>query len=244
MSYRTSFYLGILRHLIWFVLAWINIEVLFLHTSAIASWNKAQMLLLLGVANLGSNLVTFAFRANMERISEAIMHGHMDYILLKPISSQFTATLRYVRIHDLPQAAISLGLIVYALNLMNHRPHLPELAIFVLLFLSGLTMLYAIWLVLATLSFWVVRQAPNISELFDVLYGAARYPKHIFPDALEFIVTFIVPLAFVAMFPAQALSGTIRWTYALIAPVLAFITLYLSHRFWVYGTRFYTSASS
>lgn len=244
MSFRASFYMGVFRNMIWLGLALINIEVLFSYTDAIVDWTKSEMLLLLGVTRLAQDVTDFAFRSNMERISDYILLGEMDFIMLKPISSQFVATLRYVRWHRLPQALINVGLIGYALSSMAHTLSLWHVLLFIGILGAGLVMVYAVWLAISTLSFWLVRQAPNVSELFDALYGAVQYPKTIFPDLLQFVVTYVVPLAFVAMFPAQALLGALDWRMALLAVPLAALSAFLSHRFWVFGTRSYTSASS
>lgn len=244
MSYRTSLYMGLVRNLIWLGMALVNIEILFYHTDAIAGWTKLQMLLLLGLARLAQSLTALVFRSNMFGISSYIMNGQMDYILLKPISSQFTATFRYVRIHMLPHVLINVGLVAYALKAMGRAPSWGQALAFGVLFAAGLAMLYAFWLSLATLSFWLIRQAPNIAELFDTLYDAAQYPRSIFSDALQFVVTYVVPLAFVTIFPAQALSQGIHWTYAAGSIPLASLMLVLSSRIWRLGTRSYTSASS
>ena len=244
MSYRTSFYMGLLRNLIWLAMALINIEILFYHTDAIAGWTKPRMLLLLGMARLTQSITGFSFRTNMFSISSYIMNGQMDYILLKPISSQFTATFRYIRIHMLPHILINDRLVAYALREMGRVPAWGQILAFGVLFVAGLAMLYSFWLILATLSFWLIRQAPNIAELFDTLYDAARYPRSIFPDALQFVVTYVVPLAFVTVFPAQALSQGIRWAYPVASVPLAGLMLVLSGRIWLLGTRSYTSASS
>ena len=244
MSYRASFYMGALRNLIWLALALVNIEILFSHTDALVGWTKPQLLLLLGLARLGQSITGFFFANNMFAIADYIMSGQMDYILLKPISSQFTASLRYVRIHALPDMLINAGLAIHALRLMGHAPGPTQMVAFAVLFAAGLAMMYALWLALATLSFWLVRQAPNIAELFDTLYEAARYPRRIFAPGLQMVVTYVVPLAFVTLFPAQALSSGIAWRYPLGALPLAALILYLSSRIWRLGTRSYTSASS
>jgi ABC-2 type transport system permease protein len=244
LGYRASFLMGALRDLLWLGLALINIEIIYSYTDSIAGWSKAQMWLLLGIAGLTRNLIAFAFRPNIERISSYIEYGDMDYILLKPISSQFTATLRYVDIHELPPALVNVGLIAYALDQIGRRPTWLEIAAFALMFLAGLLILYSIWLALATLAFWLIRQASNISELFDSLMNATRYPTHIFPPFLQFILIYIVPLAFATTFPAQTLSGKPDGWLLLLALLLAGGALYLSHRFWLLATRYYSSASS
>jgi len=164
--------------------------------------------------------------------------------LLKPLSSQFSATCRYVNVYQVPQIFINLGLMSYAFHLMGRWPSVSGLATFAVMFPFGIAILYALWTAISTCTFWLVRQAPNISEVLDSLYGAARYPTRVFPEFLQFILTFLVPLAFVTVLPAQALAKSISPLYPLGSVALAAASLYLSHRFWTFATRYYTSASS
>jgi len=244
MGFRASFLMGVVRSGFYLALALVNIEILFSYTDSLAGWSKPQMWLLLGVASLADSIQAFAIRPNMERISGYLIYGDMDFILLRPISAQFTTTLRYINVYQIPQMFINVGLIAYALDNMGWTPALGHVVIFCLMFLTGLMILYSLRLVISTLSFWLIRQAPNIGELFGILFEASRYPKRIFPDFLQFVLTFIVPLAFVTIFPAQALSGGIGVAYPLGSVALAALALYLSHRFWAFATRYYTSASS
>jgi len=243
-QFRASLAAGLLRSVVWLALGLINIEILFSYTDAIAGWSRGQMWLLLGIARLGESALSFAFRGNMERISSYITYGDMDFILLKPISSQFAATLRFIDIYQAPQMLINLGLIGYAFRLMGRWPSAGGLATFAVMFPCGIAMLYALWTAVSTCTFWLVRQAPNIVEILDSLYGAARYPTRVFPEFLQFILTFLVPLAFVTVLPAQALALGINPLYPLGSLAFAAASLYLSHRFWTFATRYYTSASS
>jgi ABC-2 type transport system permease protein len=244
MGFRASFYLGVLRNLLWLSLSLVSIEVIFYHTDAIAGWTRPQMWLILGVARLGQSVIGFLFQNNMHAISGYIMRGQMDYILLLPISSQFTATMRYIRVHSLPIALINLGLIVYAASQLDTEPEAGQVGAAMILFSAGLVMIYALWLSLATLSFWLIRQAPNIAELFDTLYQAGYYPREIHSQALQFIITYIVPVAYVTILPAEAMTGGLDVRALALAIPLAALTFFLSSRFWILGTRSYTSASS
>lgn len=202
------------------------------------------MRLLVGIARLADSVITFAFSPNMHRISGYILYGDMDFILLRPISAQFTATLRYIDVYQAPHMVINLGVILYALHQIQWVPSAAALIASGAMFGAGIAILYSLWLIIATSSFWLVRQASNVSELLGILLGAAQYPRRIFPEFLQFVFTFIVPLAFVAVSPAQALAGGPDPRYVAISALLAAAGLYLSHRFWVFATRYYASASS
>ena len=104
-------------------------------------------------------------------------------------------------------------------------------------------MLYSIMIGLATIAFWAV-QVDNIQELFFAFFDAAKYPHTVFPEPLRGVITFVVPVAFMASVPAAALIGRITPELALYGCGLAALLLFLCTRFWRLAVRNYSSASS
>ena len=104
-------------------------------------------------------------------------------------------------------------------------------------------MVYSLWLLLVTLAFWFVR-VDNFAEIFWTFYEAGRFPVYVYRGTLRFILTFIVPIAFLTTFPAAALLGELSRIYIVGAVIMAAALFYASVRFWRYAIRFYSSASS
>lgn len=99
------------------------------------------------------------------------------------------------------------------------------------------------WLLFVTLAFWFVR-VDNFTAIFWTFYETGRFPITVYRGTLRFILTFIVPIAFLTTFPAATLLGRLSAAYVLGAVALAIALFYISHRFWRYAIRFYSSASS
>ena len=59
---------------------------------------------------------------------------------------------------------------------------------------------------LTTTAFWLVK-VDNISELFYAFFSAGRFPVSAFPVWVRFVLTFIVPIAFITTVPAAAAVG-------------------------------------
>ena len=114
---------------------------------------------------------------------------------------------------------------------------------FLVMLLSGVAIVYSIWLAMVSFAFWFVR-IDNITELFYAFYEAGRYPVTIYRGVVRALLTFVIPIAFVTTFPASALIGRLDQTTVLIAVVFAVAFLFLSSRFWNFALRHYSSASS
>jgi ABC-2 type transport system permease protein len=72
----------------------------------------------------------------------------------------------------------------------------------------------------------------------------ARFPLDIYKSGIRNILTFAVPIAFLAMAPTQQLTQAISWQMVLIGIVWTAAALFLSRRFWQYAMVHYSSASS
>jgi len=84
----------------------------------------------------------------------------------------------------------------------------------------------------------------NIQHLFRPFHQLTRIPIDITGKVLRPLFTFVIPLAFVATIPAQALIGKLSpWLVVYGVGAAAFL-LWLSHRLWNFALRHYTSASS
>jgi ABC-2 type transport system permease protein len=112
-----------------------------------------------------------------------------------------------------------------------------------MLFMSGAVIIYALWVMLLTTAFWFVK-VENITEIFNAFFAAGRFPVSAFPSWVRFVLTFIVPIAFITTVPASAAVGRLTWSMALASFAIAAALLCLSHLFWRVALASYTSASS
>jgi ABC-2 type transport system permease protein len=103
--------------------------------------------------------------------------------------------------------------------------------------------LYALWILVVSASFWVVK-VDNLSYLFGSLFDAGRWPIAIFRGVLWFTFTFVFPLALMTSYPAMALLERLPASTALAAlgGGLAFASV--ARWVWRRALGFYTSASS
>ena len=96
---------------------------------------------------------------------------------------------------------------------------------------------------LMTLSVWLVR-LDNLSVLADMVFVVGRYPVQIFNGWPRIFFTYVIPLAFLATFPTQALFGKFSTVEIGVGVLLAAGSLAASVAFWRFALRFYSSASS
>jgi ABC-2 type transport system permease protein len=142
-----------------------------------------------------------------------------------------------------PSVFSGLAVIIYAFHLGNFTFIWLSLFPFLVVFVSGLIMAYAVSMILTTLSFWLLNATP-LPDLAQQIVQMSGRPYQIFGGMWKVIFLMVVPLAFMVTFPAQILLGELVWWWVPASIVLAGVFLYASHKFWNLGLKHYSSASS
>ncbi|MDK2407648.1 ABC transporter permease [Aphanizomenon sp. PH219] len=206
-----------------------------------SGWSWESALVVLGIFTLLQGFAATFLAPNLNRIVRHVQEGTLDFVLLKPIRSQFWLSLHTISPWGIPDLIFGLLIIVYAGTKLNLGIDKYLLSIFPLT--CGLVILYSLWFILGATSIWFVK-IYNITEVLRGFLEAGRYPITGYPSAYRFFFTFIVPVAFLTTVPAQTMLGQIQLTWLLGAGLLALILFFISTQFWRFALRFYTSASS
>jgi len=203
------------------------------------SWEEA--LVVLGIFTLLQGFSSTFLAPNLSRIVDRVQQGTLDFVLLKPISSQFWLSANTVSPWGIPDLIFGAVVLLYAANKLGVEIGNYFLTAIPLLF--GTITLYSIWFMLGATSIWFVK-IYNVTDVLQGLLEAGRFPMAAYPAAYRFFFTFVVPVAFLTTVPAEAMLGRGEIVWIAGAGILAIGLLFLSRYFWQFALRFYTSASS
>lgn len=204
-------------------------------------WKFDEALLVLGAFTILEGFSNTFLGPNLNRIVEQVQKGTLDFVLLKPVDSQFWLSTRFFSPWGLPNLLFGLGVWVYAgsrlgMGLSGYLLGLGLLGVASLL-------LYSLWFILGSTSIWFVK-IYNVTEVLRGLLEAGRYPIGAYPALYRFFFTFVVPVAFLTTVPAEASLGRLEPPTLLLALGIALFMFALARFFWRLALRSYTSASS
>lgn len=242
LAYPKNFIVWTIVDIFWSAINLGFFRVLLFNIPDISGWKFNQLILPLGIVHLLSAFIWGMMYSNMKEIPQDINKGNLDLSLTKPLDSQFLLSSRYLGLNLFPTFIIGSFLVWYGLTI-NNLLTLPKLFIILISLISAIIISYSLWFIIVTLSFWFNRLL-NIAELFPHSLDIARYPVNIFPPLVRFIFTFILPFAFLGFLPAEIILGRTPLIYILGPILAAIILLILSHSFWLFALRHYSSASS
>jgi ABC-2 type transport system permease protein len=241
LEYRLNFVIATVSSLGNLIGSWFGLFLFYRTGYSFEGWSWEQALLILGIFTLLQGFSATLLVPNLNRIVEQVQEGTLDFVLLKPISSQFWLSSRIISPWGMPDIVFGTILILYAgghLGLGMSNYIIGSIPLF-----FGLISLYSLWFMLGATSIWFVK-IYNVTEVLRGFMEAGRFPMVAYPAAYRFFFTFVVPVAFLTTVPAEVMLGRSDGIWVVGAAVLALGLFLASGILWRFALRFYTSASS
>ncbi len=196
---------------------------------------------------LTSHGIFYASFSQMFDFDRVLITGEFDRFLVRPLSPMLQLFSRKLRVNCFGDLIGGIGLLAFASAGVN-VDWSPQAVLYLVLAVTGGALVEgAMQIGLGSLAFRFLNLNAvrvTINEVFNQ-YG--NYPQSIFPRALQVILTFGLPVAFVAFFPATMIldrSGELRvssWL-AWIAPLVGAILFAIACRIWYWQSKHYQSS--
>jgi len=243
LQYRWDFLIDGVISIFWALTALIPMLVAWRDRPAIAGWSFAEALVVLGWFILLQGILEGAINPSLVLVIDHIRKGTLDFVLIKPADAQFLVSTARFLPWRLTNALTALAVFVWAFVLLGRTPSAAGLVAAAVLFATAVLLLYSLWILSVSAAFYVVR-IDNLTWLFAAIFDAARWPSSVFRGTLRFVFTFILPLALMTTWPAEALLGTLRPGPFVGAVAGALVFAAAARLMWLHSIRRYTSASS
>jgi ABC-2 type transport system permease protein len=242
LEYRVNFLSNAVMSLFWVVWAGIGISVYFRFTDSVVGWTYPELLVVVGLFFAVNGLRQAVFDPNLERMTDYVRTGTLDFLLTKPVDAQFMASFRHVNVHNLLDPLIGLGLAAVGLVLEGRAVGVGELGAFVVTIGAAVLVLYALTLAAMALAIRLV-SSEGIGEVTFAFVEAARFPVQLYRQPVRTLLT-VVPVAFLTTLPAEALLGRLEPAWLLAAPAVGVVAVLAASVGWRVALRGYSGASS
>lgn len=241
LEYRVNFVVALLSSLGGLVGSLFGLFLFYRTDYTFPGWSWSEALVVLGIFTILQGISATFLVPNLNKIVSYVQEGTLDFVLLKPVSSQFWLSTHTVSPWGFPDLIFGVVIVLYAgrqvgLSGLDYLSIVPPLAF-------GIVSLYSLWFILAATSIWFVK-IYNVTEVLRSLLEAGRFPIEGYPAVYRIFFTFIIPVAFLTTVPAKTMIGRSEPTWLLGSAVLALLLFQCSRWFWRFALRFYTSASS
>jgi ABC-2 type transport system permease protein len=243
MEYRVNFLMAAISSVMTLAGTVLMLFLFYRTGYEMGGWPWRDALAVVGVFTFLEGMQSTFMTPNRTRVTEHVREGTLDFILLKPVNSQFWLSVRTISLWGTPNILMGLVILIYALVTRETQPQFTGVLIGCAALLLGVLMLYSLGYLLCTVSIWYIKLY-NITMAMQALVETGRYPITAYPAAYQVFFTFVLPVAFMTTVPAQLMTGRGGAGWLLGAAVVAGVCLVASIAFWRFALRYYTSASS
>lgn len=243
LAYRADTIVNILLNLMWLGWELLSLNIIFSNTTTLGGWGLGELIALLGVFRLVNTMMIALIWPNTEKFNQSIRDGSMDYTILQPVNSMFLVTFSRITVWRIWDLVLAITLIVVGINMTGDSTTSLQILTFILLAISGTIIIYSLWIVLISLTFWFTKFDNNVTIL-QALMDSGRYPATVYPAWLRIIVTFVIPIALATTIPLQALRGDLTTQQIVTFFMVAVVSFIVASRVWKVGLKQYSGASS
>ena len=244
MAYRPHFFMMVVGKVLRIGLLFFFFQAIFLKVDRIGQWTYNDVLLLFATFHVVDFMMSITFQRNLSfHLPGLIRTGELDSRMALPTNLLFMVSFENIDLMDLFSFIPSLGFLGYVFYKVSFSFSWHQVTAYVALVINALIFLYAMVLIIATLSFWTT-QSYGIARIFDNLLKVGRYPLDIFEGFWRIIFIYFLPLVLIAQIPTQALLQTLSLKFIFLAFSVTGIFLIFALNFWKVGVRNYLSAST
>ncbi|WP_225824053.1 ABC transporter permease [Streptomyces naphthomycinicus] len=244
LEYRVEFALGILAGILWQASVMVFATVLISRFPGLGGWSSGGVLLIASIRLL-SHAVYGVLFANVNRLHAIVQEGKLEAFLLRPLPVYRQVVLHQFHINTFGDLAVAVTLFSLALRRLALE-WTPFKIVFLCAAVVGGALIEAA--VQTALSCAALRSPTATADwtgwLDHTLSTFGNYPLAILPGAVSGLLTFVLPVAFIAYLPAAVLTGTYEGTLvpreiALASPCAGVVLFLAARRLWNWNMRRY-----
>src|SRR5688500_16415507 len=95
-EFRANFWANVVTNAGWLFFFVVPIKVIYRNTNAVAGGPEAEALALTGTYGVVQGIFNLVAYQNLSRLPEQVRLGTLDFVIIRPVDSQFFVTARYV----------------------------------------------------------------------------------------------------------------------------------------------------
>ncbi|MBI1345089.1 hypothetical protein GC163_02245 [bacterium] len=250
LQFRSNFFTTLGTRGFWFAMQIVLFNLIYRQVPAINDWSRSEYFGFMATVMLVNSLVEAFFMPNCAQFSELIRTGNLDFVLVKPIDTQFLVSFEKMDLAMITQVLMGLGLLGYAIVTSGISPSVLSVLLYGLLVVSATAFFYSLMIALAATSIFFGRNQ-SLLDFWFYITVFARYPATIYSgsptgEVVRFAFSYVIPILLVITVPARLLMSMViepNWLVGM-ALMTGVVSLAVSRMVFTWSLRHYRSASS
>ena len=244
LAYRMDFFVDTLAVSFSILIQMAVLTTLFSKVRALEGWSFEQILFIYGFSLLPLGLFNLV-SVNLYRFADQyIIQGKFDRVLLRPVGTLAQVIFESFNVSGLNEIVLGTAVMIYAGLKLQLTFGVGDILAMAILPLSAALVYMGVFLAITSVSFWHEDRMGLAPPVYNII-RFSRYPITIFSLPVRVFLTFILPFAWVAFYPAAWFVGGEQFSrLAMFTPLVGLIVFGGALVIWGRGIRNYTSTGS
>lgn len=244
LAYRMDFLVDTLGVLASIAIQLAVLTTLFSKVTALKGWSFEQVLLIYGFSLVPLGLFNLV-SVNLYGFSDAyIIEGKFDRVLLRPVNALAQVLCESFNVSGLNEIGLGLAVAIWAAVRLQLELGALDVVALLLLAPTAALVYLGVFLAITSVSFWVEDRMGIAPPVYNVI-RFSRYPLTIYSLPVRILLTFVLPFAWVAYYPATwFVGGADLKLVAALTPLVGLVVFGGAVLIWRRGVRNYTSTGS
>ncbi|MBK17018.1 MAG: ABC transporter permease [Prochlorococcus sp. SP3034] len=243
MEYKINILIDVITAIIGLIGSIFLLSIFFANSRNIGGWSFEQALIIQSIYTILNGVTNSWFSPNLTEIVKYIREGTLDFVLIKPIDSQFWISCKRISPSGLIEIILGLTVLVCCIYINKIPINISLLFLLTLTLVCAISILYSLWFLISTTTIWFVKTW-NATEVLRSFLYIGRFPLNSFSFSLRIFFSTVIPITFITTIPSELILGIAPIWKIILEVFVSYIFITFSRRFWKYALRFYTSASS
>ena len=244
MQSRVDFLIGLLGFFFTQVMGIAFLYLVFQQIPDLQGWTLDQLIFIYGFAQIPRG-IDHLFTDNIWLVAyRLVINGDFDRYMLRPMNIFFQVIAEKLQPDALGELLIGTILVVRSLTKGIVIVDGLHVALFFVSIFAGALIYTSIKLFFASLAFWLKVSGPFLQIAYDMA-NFAKYPTEIYSKGVRFLITWVIPFAFVAYLPASFfMKADTSAGVVVIEWGIAFVFWWIAYALFHRGTQVYESAGN
>jgi len=242
-EYKTNILIDLITAILSLIGSIFLLSIFFQNKGSIGGWEFEEALIIQGIYTILNGITNTLFNPNLTEIVKHIREGTLDFVLLKPIDSQFFISLKKINPSGFLEIILGFCLLLFCIRLNQINLNFSFLTLSLITLICSICILYSLWFFISTTTIWFVKTW-NATEVLRSFLYIGRFPLNSFSLSLRIFFSIFIPIAFITTIPSEVFLGLSQLWKILLEVIVAIVFVMTSRKFWFFALRFYSSASS
>lgn len=217
---------------------------IFQQIPSLQGWNLDQLIFIYGFAQIPRGL-DHLFTDNIWLVAwRLVINGDFDRYMLRPMNVLFQIIAEKLQPDALGELLVGTILVVISISKGIVIIDAVHILLFFVSILAGALIYTSIKLFFASLAFWLKISGPFLQFAYE-MSDFAKYPTEMYSKGIKFLITWVIPFAFVAYLPASFfLKAEVSASIIAIECGIAVVFWCIGYMVFQAGLKIYESAGS